>query len=59
MSKSSPSRYETDAFGRLGHTNHVYVVDSAAFPTIPSKNLTFTIMAHAMRVADNVRRQFS
>lgn len=59
MSKSSPNRYETDAFGRLGHTHHVYVVDSAAFPTIPSKNLTFTIMAHAMRVADNVRRQFS
>jgi len=33
---------------------HVYVIDGAVFPALPAKNLSFTIMANAMRVAANL-----
>jgi choline dehydrogenase-like flavoprotein len=32
----------------------VYVVDGAAFPGLPAKSLTFTIMANALRIARRV-----
>ncbi|MCW5868966.1 MAG: hypothetical protein KIS61_17015 [Candidatus Eremiobacteraeota bacterium] len=37
--------------GRLAVSRHTYVADAANFPTLPSKNLTFTAMANAMRIA--------
>ena len=33
----------------------VYVADGACFPRLPAKNLTFTIMANAMRIASRIR----
>lgn len=48
---ASPGPYQTDPSGRLFGTRGVYIVDGAAFPTLPAKNLTFTIMANAMRIA--------
>ena len=36
-----------------------FVVDPAAFPTLPAQNLTFTAMANAMRVADGIAEQLS
>jgi choline dehydrogenase-like flavoprotein len=54
--KSVPGRYQTHADGRLFGTSSVYVVDGAAFSELPAKNLTFTIMANAARIAGIVRR---
>lgn len=47
----SPGPLETDPEGRLAGTRRVFVVDTAAFPTLPAQNLTFTAMANARRVA--------
>lgn len=47
--------YETDRNGLLFGSQHVYIGDSASFPRLPAKNLTFTIMANALRVAQNIR----
>jgi len=33
---------------------NLYFVDGTSFPFLPAKNLTFTLMANAARVADNV-----
>jgi choline dehydrogenase-like flavoprotein len=49
--KHRPGRYETFPNGRLFESERIYVVDGACFPTLPAKNLSFTIMANAMRVA--------
>jgi choline dehydrogenase-like flavoprotein len=48
-------RYETDRNGLLAGTKAVYIGDSAAFPRLPAKNLTFTIMANALRIGRSVR----
>jgi choline dehydrogenase-like flavoprotein len=50
-----PGRYEVYPDGRLHGTRAVYVVDGACFPQLPAKNLTFTIMANAMRIASKIR----
>ncbi len=55
--KAEPGRYETDANGRLEGTRNVYVCDGACFSALPAKNLTFTIMANAMRIARRLRRE--
>ena len=47
---SSERELTCDARGRLRGTRGVYVADGAAFPALPAKGLTFTIMAHADRV---------
>lgn len=33
---------------------NLYIVDGTTFPFLPAKNLTFTLMANAVRVADSV-----
>jgi choline dehydrogenase-like flavoprotein len=48
--RESPARYQTDSSGLLFGTRRVYIVDGAAFSRLPSKNLTFTIMANALRI---------
>lgn len=53
--REQPRPYELDRHGQLHGTTRVWVVDGAAFPRLPSKNLTFTIMANAMRIASGVR----
>ncbi len=55
--KDRPSPYELDPDGRLFGTRSVYVADGACFPRLPSKNLTFTIMANAMRIATKIRER--
>jgi choline dehydrogenase-like flavoprotein len=49
--RAAPRPLETDAAGLLAGTRRVFVADSAAFPTLPAQNLTFTAMANARRVA--------
>jgi len=48
------SPYECDAAGRLHGEPGVYVVDGAAFPVLPAKNFSFTMMANAMRISAGI-----
>ena len=41
-----------DANGKLRGLRNVWVADGASFPTLPAKNLTFTLMANATRIAE-------
>jgi choline dehydrogenase-like flavoprotein len=59
MRRLPRGRYETDAGGRLAGTRGVYIADAANFPTLPSKNHSFTMMANAMRIATEVGRSLS
>lgn len=45
-----PERYQTDATGRLFGSARISIVDGACFSRLPAKNLTFTIMANALRI---------
>jgi choline dehydrogenase-like flavoprotein len=45
-----PARYQTDSSGLLSGTRRVYIVDGAWVSRLPAKNLTFTIMANALRI---------
>jgi choline dehydrogenase-like flavoprotein len=49
--RESPGRYECTPEGRLYGTRRVYVADSATFAGLPAKNMSFGMMANAMRVA--------
>jgi choline dehydrogenase-like flavoprotein len=42
----------TDANCRSREFSNVYVVDGSTFPFLPAKNLTFSLMANAVRVAE-------
>ncbi len=48
--RETPARYQTDSSGLLFGTRRVYIVDGACFSRLPAKNLTFTIMANALRI---------
>lgn len=55
MVSGAPKPYQTDVNCLLQGTKRVFIGDAATFPRLPSKNLTFTIMANAMRVAEHVK----
>ena len=44
--------FSTDLDGRLRAFGNVWLVDGSSFPSLPAKNLTFTLMANATRMAD-------
>jgi choline dehydrogenase-like flavoprotein len=48
--RAKPARYETDRRCLLAGSKRVYIVDGGCFSRLPAKNLTFTIMANALRV---------
>ncbi len=50
----SPGRYQCAPDGLLHSTRAVYVCDSASFPRLPAKNMSFGMMANAMRIAATV-----
>jgi len=50
-SKAEPERYQCYPDGRLYGTRGVYVADSASFAQLSAKNMSFAMMANAMRVA--------
>ncbi len=52
MSNDPNLIYRTEADGKLACTKNVYVADAGVFPVLPAKNLSFAIMAIAMRIAD-------
>jgi choline dehydrogenase-like flavoprotein len=57
--RENPGPFETDRWGRLHGSDRVRVIDGAAFPSLPAKNLSFTIMANAMRIATQLRRELA
>jgi choline dehydrogenase-like flavoprotein len=38
--------------GQSHDFSNLFVVDGTTFPFLPAKNITFTLMANAVRVAD-------
>lgn len=44
----------TDDLGLIKSFKNIHVIDSSIFPSLPSKNLSFTIMANAARIASKV-----
>lgn len=40
--------------GRCNGFENLYIVDGASFPFLPAKNLTFTLMANATRIAEGI-----
>lgn len=49
-------QHHLDPTGRLHNTKTVYVADSSGFKYLPAKGLTFSLMANAHIVAENVVR---
>lgn len=47
----APGRYQCDPAGKLAGAGRVYVADSACFSGLPAKNMSFGMMANAMRIA--------
>jgi choline dehydrogenase-like flavoprotein len=54
MRRVPSAPWECDRYGKLKGWRHVFVADGACFPRLPAKNLSLTIMANAMRVAERV-----
>ncbi|MGH9816891.1 MAG: GMC oxidoreductase [Candidatus Acidiferrales bacterium] len=44
--------HTTTADGRSRLFENLYVIDGASYPFLPAKNITFTLMANAVRVAE-------
>jgi choline dehydrogenase-like flavoprotein len=45
------SEFETDILGRPYGFQHIHIVDSSVFPSLPATTITLTIMANAHRIA--------
>ncbi len=44
--------WSSDPLGRCRGFDNLYLVDGTTFPSLPAKNLTFTLMANATRIAE-------
>ena len=55
--RAQPRRHQTDSEGRLFGTERVHIVDGACMSRLPAKNLTFTIMANALRISRRLARK--
>jgi hypothetical protein len=53
MRATPEKKYETNSCGLLKGSKNIYIADPSTFPTLPSKHLSFTNMANAMRVAQS------
>jgi hypothetical protein len=52
--RRAPAEMETDLFGQLAAMPGVHIVDSTSLPSLPATTFTYTVMAHAHRIADAV-----
>jgi ferredoxin len=50
--RAAPQPGETDRWGRPYGLRRVHVVDGASFSDLPAEHLTYTLMANAMRIAE-------
>lgn len=48
------TQYTTSKFCESHDFKNLYFADGTTFPFLPAKNLTFTLMANAVRIAENV-----
>jgi choline dehydrogenase-like flavoprotein len=48
---AASGRFTTDENGRSRDWGNLWIADGATFPFLPSKNITFTLMANAARIA--------
>jgi choline dehydrogenase-like flavoprotein len=46
--------YKTSPYCQSYDFENLYIVDGTTFPFLPAKNITFTLMANAIRVADKL-----
>lgn len=51
---SPENKISTDLLGRLSSCQHVHIVDASILPSIPAQSLTYTIMANAYRIGDQI-----
>jgi choline dehydrogenase-like flavoprotein len=49
---TNPTKYASAPDGRSWDVPNVYFADGSTFPALPAKNLTFTLMANATRIAN-------
>lgn len=52
--RRAPGEMETDLLGQLAALPGVHIVDSSTLPSLPATTFTYTVMAHAHRIADAV-----
>lgn len=50
-------KYHVDKMCRLNKAKNVFLADGSVFPVLPAKNLSYTLMANAMRVAKCVSEE--
>lgn len=50
----TPGPLRVDRTGRSHDFGNLYVADGSVFPSLPAKNLTFTLMANATRIAAGI-----
>lgn len=55
MVESDRYKYTADNRGLLRGSHNVYIADASTFPALPSKNLSLTTMANAMRIAKHIQ----
>ena len=46
----TPGPFTTTEFGQSRDFENLFIVDGSTFPSLPAKNITFTLMANATRV---------
>lgn len=57
MVENPSSDYQCSTMGEIYGEPGVHVVDGSLLSFIPAKNLSFTLMANAMRIADNISKK--
>lgn len=55
--RGKPHGFESDTLGRPVGFGRVHLVDASCLPSIPSTNITLTVMANAMRIATLAARE--
>ena len=50
----APAGISTDVSGRLNPNSRIHLVDSSVLPSIPAGSITFTVMANAVRIVNQV-----
>ncbi len=49
-----PAQHRMNKYCQSFDFNNLYIVDGSGMPFLPAKNITFTLMANAVRVAENM-----
>lgn len=57
MSDNFNHQNNTDKEGRIRNVRNIHILDSSVLPSIPSGSFTYTVMANAIRIVKEIRRQ--